>query len=215
MTWTWRGARGASCRALVGPALAPRATAAPDRRSGVLRSTPSAADGPANRSRRSARRIRICRWTEPDEFDALATRWPMVPVWTELLADVSTPVGLFPALAGDGPGLILESVERSERWGRYSFVAGDPAAVVVVDADGVRIEHVVRPAPDSMTLRAGDEPREALIAIARSLAGPRPADLPPLTGGLMGYLAYEAATLSTGTRRPSLATRRVHRSACW
>ena len=56
----------------------------------------------------------------------------MVPVWTELLADVSTPVGLFPTLAGDGPGLILESVERSERWGRYSFVAGDPAAVVVV-----------------------------------------------------------------------------------
>ena len=67
-----------------------------------------------------------------DEFDSLATQWPMVPVWTELLADVSTPVGLFPAVAGDGPGLILESVERSERWGRYSFVAGDPAATVVV-----------------------------------------------------------------------------------
>ena len=82
-----------------------------------------------------------------NEFDALAAVWPMVPVWTELLADVSTPVGLFPALAGDGPGLILESVERSERWGRYSFVAGDPAAVVVVDADGVRIEDVVRPTP--------------------------------------------------------------------
>ena len=68
------------------------------------------------------------------EFDALAAEWPMVPVWTELLADVSTPVGLFPALAGDGPGLILESVERSERWGRYSFVAGDPAAAPAMDA---------------------------------------------------------------------------------
>src|SRR4249919_983264 len=82
-----------------------------------------------------------------NEFDALAGSWPMVPVWTELLADVSTPVGLFPALASDGPGLILESVERSERWGRYSFVAGDPAAVVVVDADGVRIERQTRELP--------------------------------------------------------------------
>ena len=124
-----------------------------------------------------------------DEFDTLAAQWPLVPVWTELLADVSTPVGLFPAVAGDGPGLILESVERSERWGRYSFVAGDPAATVVVDVDGVRIEQIVRPLP-TMALSADADPREALIAIARSLAGPRLADLPPLIGGLMGYLAY-------------------------
>jgi anthranilate synthase component I len=137
-------------------------------------------------------------------FDALAREWPMVPVWAELLADVSTPVGLFPTLAGDGPGLVLESVERSERWGRYSFVAGDPAAVVVIGPDGVRIQDVVRPLPLTET-RADTEPREALISIARSLAGPRPADLPPLTGGLMGYLAYEAATLLDGHPAPEPA----------
>ena len=62
-------------------------------------------------------------------FDETAGSPALVPVWAELLADVSTPVGLFPALAGDGPGILLESVERSERWGRYSFVAGDPALV--------------------------------------------------------------------------------------
>ena len=80
-------------------------------------------------------------------FDALAEHAALVPVWAELLADVSTPVGLFEALAGDGPGILLESVERSERWGRFSFVAGDPAALVVADADGVRIEDQVRPLP--------------------------------------------------------------------
>ena len=68
------------------------------------------------------------------EFEALAASWPLVPVWTELLADVSTPVGLFNALAGGGSGILLESVERSERWGRYSFVAGDPRWPVVVGA---------------------------------------------------------------------------------
>ncbi len=80
-------------------------------------------------------------------FEALAKEWPRVPVWTELLADVSTPVGIFPAVAGQGPGILLESVERSERWGRYSFVAGDPAAVLVVDAAGVHVQDPVRPLP--------------------------------------------------------------------
>lgn len=128
-------------------------------------------------------------------FDALAATWPLVPVWAELLSDVSTPVGLFPALAGDGPGLVLESVERSERWGRYSFVAGDPAAVVVGDRDGLHVSDTVRDLPIAL---GGGTLRQALIGIARSLAAPRLPDLPALTGGLMGYVAYEAAELLDG-----------------
>lgn len=134
-----------------------------------------------------------------DQFDALAAKWPLVPVWTELLADSSTPVALFGALAGGGPGILLESVERSERWGRYSFVAGDPAAVVLVDREGARLVDVARPLPASP--RPG-EPRASLTAFARELAGPRLPDLPPLTGGLMGYLAFEAAELLDGHPAP-------------
>jgi anthranilate synthase component 1 len=130
-------------------------------------------------------------------FDALAEHAALVPVWAELLADVSTPVGLFEALAGDGPGILLESVERSERWGRFSFVAGDPAALVVADADGVRIEDQVRPLP--LRPPAPDAPpRAALRDLAEQLRGPRIADLPALTGGLIGVLAYEAAFLLDG-----------------
>jgi anthranilate synthase component 1 len=134
---------------------------------------------------------------EPDRatFDSLAADWPLVPVWAELLADVSTPVGLFPTLAGGGPGLLLESVERSERWGRYSFVAGDPAATVVGDHEGLRIVDVARELPIAP---AAAPPRQALIEIARSLGAPRLPDLPALTGGLMGYVAFEAATLLDG-----------------
>lgn len=121
-------------------------------------------------------------------------------MWAELLADVSTPVGLFPAVAGDGSGILLESVERSERWGRYSFVAGDPAAAVVLDADGLHVEDAVRDLP--LDARRTGSPREALVTAADSLQGPRLPDLPPLTGGLMGYLAYEAATLLDGHPAP-------------
>ena len=133
-----------------------------------------------------------------EAFARLAAAWPLVPIWAELLADVSTPVGLFPTLSGVGPGVLLESVERSERWGRYSFVAGDPAAIVTVDGDGVvEVDGVTRPIPLPADVPSGDALAD-LKAIERALRAPRLPDLPPLTGGLVGFAAYEAAALFQG-----------------
>ena len=134
-------------------------------------------------------------------FERSAQGFALAPVWTELLADVSTPVGVFPALAGDGPGILLESVERSERWGRYSFVAGDPAAIVVLDREGLRMLD----ATDRLAVEmpnTGDA-RADLVALASALRAPRVADLPSLTGGLMGFLSYEAAGLLDGQPSPA------------
>ena len=103
-------------------------------------------------------------------FDELASSWALVPVWTELLADVSTPVGVFPALAADGPGILLESVERSERWGRYSFAAGDPAAVVTADRRGVAIRDLRRGGLPIAEPERDQGVREQLRRLARSLA---------------------------------------------
>ena len=138
---------------------------------------------------------------ERASFDRLATGWPLVPVWAEVLADVGTPVGLFPAVAGDGPGLLLESVERSERWGRYSFMAGDPAAVMIADDDGLHLRDVARELPVGEPSRRLT-PREALRAAVNKLKAPRLEGLPPITGGLMGYASYEAAGLLDGHPAP-------------
>src|SRR2546421_8835547 len=150
---------------------------------------------------------------QPDrhEFDALTREWPLVPVWTELSSDVSTPVGVFPSLAQDGPGVLLESVERSERWGRYSFVAGDPAAIVSVDGTGARIEAVVRDLGFPSSLPRSAAP--ALRAIDDALRAPHLRGLPPVTGGLVGLLTYEAAMLLDGHPFPEgdeLATPPIH-----
>src|SRR5438132_12379766 len=136
-----------------------------------------------------------------DEFEALAREWPLVPVWTELSSDVSTPVGVFPSLAGDGPGVLLESVERSERWGRYSFVAGDPAAIVSVDEAGTRVGSVVRDLGFPET--GGGDAVRSLRMIADALRAPHLPGLPPLTGGLVGLLTYEAARLLDGHPHPT------------
>jgi len=148
-----------------------------------------------------------CIHPDPETYRQLSAGWPLVPMWTELVADVSTPVGVLPSLAGSGPGVLLESVERSERWGRYSFVGGDPAAIVTVDGGGVRTEPLARepavtlPEPAARST-AGPGPLAELDALAGSLRSARLPELPPFAGGLVGVLAYEAASLLDGSPHP-------------
>ncbi|NCZ90588.1 MAG: anthranilate synthase component I, partial [Actinobacteria bacterium] len=58
---------------------------------------------------------------QPDRatFRELSAQYSVVPVWTEVLADVETPVSAYLKLVGDEPGFLLESVEHGERWSRY------------------------------------------------------------------------------------------------
>ncbi|TMF10198.1 MAG: anthranilate synthase component I, partial [Chloroflexi bacterium] len=56
----------------------------------------------------------------------------MVPIFRDMLSDALTPVTAYAALAADGPAYLLESVERGEQLGRYSFVAADPMAIVSI-----------------------------------------------------------------------------------
>ena len=67
-----------------------------------------------------------------EEFHAHAAEHTIVPVWTELLADLETPVAAYVKLVGDGPGFLLESVEGAERWARFSFVGRNPSATLVL-----------------------------------------------------------------------------------
>ena len=48
----------------------------------------------------------------------------------EILADLTTPVSLFNRCIGDKKGFLLESVDRGEHWGRWSFIGGEPLASV-------------------------------------------------------------------------------------
>jgi anthranilate synthase component I len=121
-----------------------------------------------------------------DEFHAFAATHSVVPVWTELLADLETPVAAYTKLVGDGPGFLLESVEGAERWARFSFVGRNPSATLVLRNGVVEVDGAL-PAgipTDSGILVA----MEALLA---QYSSPAFEDLPPLHGGMMGYLGYD------------------------
>ena len=67
-----------------------------------------------------------------EEFIGLAREYTVVPVWTQILADLETPVAAFIKLVGDGDGFLLESVEHGERWSRYSFVGRNPRGTLTL-----------------------------------------------------------------------------------
>ena len=122
-----------------------------------------------------------------EHFRALALDRRVIPVTRRLLADGLTPVGLFETLAGDRAGtFLLESAEQGA-WSRYSFVGVRCAAMLTQrDGEATWLGRAPRGVPTGG--RAVDVLRDT-VALLRTepLAG-----LPPLTGGLVGYIAYDA-----------------------
>jgi len=121
-----------------------------------------------------------------DQFRALARDHVVVPVWRELLADLTTPVSLFARCVGDGEGFLLESVDRGETWGRWSFIGRNPS-LTLTSIDG-RLD-VDGDLPDGV--RSGDGILAALEDLLAHYRSPAIGGLPPLHGGLMGYLGYD------------------------
>jgi anthranilate synthase component 1 len=113
-------------------------------------------------------------------------------VWRELLADLITPVAAFARLTRDDePGFLLESVEHGERWSRWSFVGRRAAATFVAHGREVRVDGGSLPGgmPDDVRLDQG------ILATVDDMLeryrSPHLDGLPPLHGGLMGYLGYD------------------------
>jgi anthranilate synthase component 1 len=122
---------------------------------------------------------------DPEEFAALAKEHAIVPVWCEVVADTLTPVAAFLNMVGEEDGFLFESVEGGERWGRYSFVGRRPLATLT--ARGTAVE-----ATGSLGLRGSDEGILAAIeGLTARFRSPNINGLPPLHGGVVGYLGYD------------------------
>ena len=107
-----------------------------------------------------------------EEFLRLSRQGNVVPVRTDLLADLETPVSAYAKLRGTGPAFLLESVEGGENVSRYSFIGCNPRKI----------------------FRAQPGDPDPLAALQREFADYRPVSvpgLPPFTGGAVGYLGYE------------------------
>ena len=112
----------------------------------------------------------------------------MLPVVRRLLADGETPLGLYRKLAQGRPGtFLLESAEHGGVWSRYSIV-GAHSAATLTERDGQA--HWIGNPP--LGVPTGGDPGAALRDTMATLAAERIAGLPPLTGGLVGAITYDA-----------------------
>jgi anthranilate synthase component 1 len=107
-----------------------------------------------------------------------------------MVADTVTPVGAFLRVVGEQPGFLLESVEGGERWGRYSFVGRRPLATLVARGRTVTTTGTLILVPE-VQARAHDGVLATVEALLEVYRSPELSDLPPLHGGLVGYLGYD------------------------
>ena len=125
-----------------------------------------------------------------EDFGRLGPEHRVVPVTRRLLADGETPVGVYRKLAGNRAGtFLLESAEHGRVWSQYSFV-GVRCAATLTERDGAAVW--VGDAPPFARAHDGGDPLAALRDTVERLRTPRTPGLPPLTGGLVGYVAYDA-----------------------
>jgi anthranilate synthase component I len=130
---------------------------------------------------------------ERDEFLRRSEKGNLIPVYREILADRLTPVSAFEKLvgdtSGDGYAFLLESVERGEQIGRYSFLGCDPSVIFRSKGDVATLIEGNR--KQTAVIAPGDDPLTLLKELLGRYTYVETPDLPRFCGGAVGFLGYD------------------------
>ncbi len=109
-----------------------------------------------------------------------------IPLVKEIYSDISTPIEVLRKLKQVSRHCyMLESVEDSKQWGRYSFLGFDPVLELVCSDGMLQIK-------SGTTIRKEvTHPAEAIRQIIDENKSPKLPGLPTFTGGLVGYFSYD------------------------
>ncbi|HQA24297.1 MAG TPA: anthranilate synthase component I [Rhodoglobus sp.] len=132
--------------------------------------------------------------TTRDDFDArIAGGHRVVPVIRELFADGETPVGIYRKLAQGKPGtFLLESAEQGGIWSRFSFVGVSSFGVLTQSGENVVWLDYGLSEERALGAEHPSRPLDALAHLYERWGTPRVDGHPPLTGGLVGFIGWEA-----------------------
>src|SRR5680860_455406 len=120
-------------------------------------------------------------------FKNYSANYTDIPVYRRLMADTLTPVSLFLSIreAGKYP-FILESVEGGEQLARYSFLGCNPYQILRYHQGEVSLQ-----LGENAAERIEYSYFEALEMLTTAFKEPVIPELPRLTGGAVGYSAYD------------------------
>ncbi|MDC7293887.1 anthranilate synthase component I [Butyrivibrio sp. DSM 10294] len=114
--------------------------------------------------------------------------YKLIPVVREILSDIATPVQVMRKLKNVSDHcFLLESVEDSRQWGRYSFLGYNPTMEISLK------EHKLYVTDENgeVTESDCDAPGAFLKELVEKNKSPRLEGMPTFTGGLVGYFSYD------------------------
>ena len=110
-------------------------------------------------------------------------KYDIAPVSLEMLSDMRTPIQVLRILkAASDHCYLLESAKDNDNWGRYTFLGFDPKLEITCLNGVLKI--------GSEVIQTSD-PAEHIRELLGKYRSPRISSLPPFTGGLVGYFAYD------------------------
>jgi anthranilate synthase component 1 len=109
-----------------------------------------------------------------------------IPIGCEILSDIKTPIEVLKILKNnDNHCFILESVEDTEKWGRYTILGFDPILEITCENQIINISGY-----KTLNKKTKD-PGKFIKEIINENKSPILSNFPPFTGGLVGYFAFD------------------------
>jgi anthranilate synthase component I len=114
------------------------------------------------------------------------SNYKCLPIGYEILSDIKTPIEVLKILKNNNKHcFMLESVEDLERWGRYTILGFNPTLEITCENESLQIKGY-------KTLnKKTKNPGKYIKQIISENKSPKLAELPPFTGGLVGYFAFD------------------------
>ena len=122
------------------------------------------------------------------------SEYKRIPISYELFSDIATPIEVLRILKGVSKHCyMLESVEDTKKWGRYSFLGYDPLLEFTCQNGVVKIkgDKDFTQLTDDETIIETDKPNEIIRDLVLKNKSPKFENLPTFTGGFVGYFAYD------------------------
>lgn len=122
---------------------------------------------------------------ELNEIKRLAAddRNKVIPVSCEILSDFITPIEALRILKNASDHVyMLESARADDTWGRFTFLGFDPKLLITCKEGRMTVGDKVFDT---------ENPKDVIKQVMSEHKSPRIEQLPPFTGGLVGYFSFE------------------------
>ncbi|MFH0974535.1 MAG: anthranilate synthase component I [Spirochaetota bacterium] len=125
-------------------------------------------------------------YSEKNEFLQLTNEYNLIPIYTEMRADLYTTVSLFMRLKKERYQYLLESAVSGEFFGRYSFMGTSEKAIACRNGKVSMVD-----GEKSIDCGTYENPLQYIREYFKKIVPYRDPKLPPFTNGLIGYLGYD------------------------